>query len=259
MKVKGPGVAAFTARNTGLSPRRAAPAGRSRGHTSVKWCRSSRCRMVRMRSGVPRLHPAAQREPGVGGVDDQPAVAHDLHHLSDGSAAGRVGGRRSTAPSAQASGRHDLCRRARRHVAFVAIDLAARSPYRVAVDLQDPVPAAQGSGYDPGLAPAAADAALVASLRAGDADAFATIVRAWSPAMLRVARRFVHRHLGPRRGAGDVGRRDPGAVPVLGAEPAAHLGVLDPGQPRSSTWGERSPGTADVFARHPDRQVTGGP
>ena len=61
----------------------------------------------------------------------------------------------------------------------------------MAVDLQDPVPAAQGRGHDPGLALAAADAALVASLRAGDADAFATIVRAWSPAMLRVARRFV--------------------------------------------------------------------
>jgi RNA polymerase sigma-70 factor, ECF subfamily len=36
-----------------------------------------------------------------------------------------------------------------------------------------------------------ADAALVDRLRAGDADAFADIVRAWSPMMLRVARTYV--------------------------------------------------------------------
>jgi RNA polymerase sigma-70 factor, ECF subfamily len=35
------------------------------------------------------------------------------------------------------------------------------------------------------------DAELVLRLRGGDADAFGTIVRAWSPAMLRVARAFV--------------------------------------------------------------------
>jgi RNA polymerase sigma-70 factor, ECF subfamily len=35
------------------------------------------------------------------------------------------------------------------------------------------------------------DAALVERLRAGDADAFVGVVRAWSPAMLRVARAFV--------------------------------------------------------------------
>ncbi len=37
----------------------------------------------------------------------------------------------------------------------------------------------------------AADAGLVARLRAGDADAFAEVVTAWSPAMLRAARTFV--------------------------------------------------------------------
>jgi len=36
-----------------------------------------------------------------------------------------------------------------------------------------------------------ADASLVDRLRAGDADAFAEIVRAWSPMMLRVARSYV--------------------------------------------------------------------
>jgi RNA polymerase sigma-70 factor (ECF subfamily) len=35
------------------------------------------------------------------------------------------------------------------------------------------------------------DAALVERLRAGDSDAFVMVVRAWSPAMLRVARAFV--------------------------------------------------------------------
>jgi DNA-directed RNA polymerase specialized sigma24 family protein len=38
---------------------------------------------------------------------------------------------------------------------------------------------------------ASADAALVDRLRAGDADAFAEVVRAWSPMMLRVARTYV--------------------------------------------------------------------
>jgi RNA polymerase sigma-70 factor (ECF subfamily) len=38
---------------------------------------------------------------------------------------------------------------------------------------------------------ASRDDALLSQLRAGDADAFAEIVRAWSPAMLRVARTFV--------------------------------------------------------------------
>ena len=36
-----------------------------------------------------------------------------------------------------------------------------------------------------------ADASLVDRLRAGDAEAFAEIVRAWSPMMLRVARSYV--------------------------------------------------------------------
>ena len=36
-----------------------------------------------------------------------------------------------------------------------------------------------------------ADAALVDQLRTGDADAFAEIVRAWSPMMLHVARMYV--------------------------------------------------------------------
>ncbi len=38
----------------------------------------------------------------------------------------------------------------------------------------------------------AEDADIVARLRAGDQVAFATVVRAWSPAMLRVARTHVH-------------------------------------------------------------------
>jgi RNA polymerase sigma-70 factor (ECF subfamily) len=38
------------------------------------------------------------------------------------------------------------------------------------------------------------DAALVARLRAGDQQAFAAVVRQWSPAMLRVARAYVHTH-----------------------------------------------------------------
>jgi hypothetical protein len=36
-----------------------------------------------------------------------------------------------------------------------------------------------------------ADAPLVERLRAGDADAFAEVVRAWSPMMLQVARSYV--------------------------------------------------------------------
>ncbi len=39
-----------------------------------------------------------------------------------------------------------------------------------------------------------ADVEIVARLRAGDQDAFAEIVRSWSPAMLRVARAHVHSH-----------------------------------------------------------------
>lgn len=39
-----------------------------------------------------------------------------------------------------------------------------------------------------------ADTEVVARLRAGDEAAFAGIVRAWSPAMLRVARAHVHSH-----------------------------------------------------------------
>ena len=39
-----------------------------------------------------------------------------------------------------------------------------------------------------------ADTQIVARLRAGDEAAFAEIVRAWSPAMLRVARAHVHSH-----------------------------------------------------------------
>ena len=38
------------------------------------------------------------------------------------------------------------------------------------------------------------DAPLVARLRSGDQQAFATVVRQWSPAMLRVARAYVHTH-----------------------------------------------------------------
>jgi len=38
------------------------------------------------------------------------------------------------------------------------------------------------------------DARLVARLRAGDQVAFATVVRQWSPAMLRVARAYVRTH-----------------------------------------------------------------
>lgn len=38
------------------------------------------------------------------------------------------------------------------------------------------------------------DPALLARLRAGDDAAFAEVVRAWSPAMLRVARAHVHTH-----------------------------------------------------------------
>jgi RNA polymerase sigma-70 factor (ECF subfamily) len=38
------------------------------------------------------------------------------------------------------------------------------------------------------------DAGLVARLRAGDQEAFATVVRTWSPAMLRVARAHVRTH-----------------------------------------------------------------
>ncbi|MGY1616748.1 RNA polymerase sigma factor [Geodermatophilus sp. SYSU D00691] len=44
------------------------------------------------------------------------------------------------------------------------------------------------------------DAELVARLRAGDADAFAAIVDAWSPVMFSVARRYVH----DRQAAEDV-------------------------------------------------------
>ena len=53
--------------------------------------------------------------------------------------------------------------------------------------------ASPSGGTTAGVVPsdAEADALLVASLRAGDADAFATIVRAWAPTMLRVARGFV--------------------------------------------------------------------
>jgi RNA polymerase sigma-70 factor (ECF subfamily) len=40
----------------------------------------------------------------------------------------------------------------------------------------------------------AEDADVVARLRAGDELAFAAVVRAWSPAMLRVARSHVHSH-----------------------------------------------------------------
>lgn len=50
----------------------------------------------------------------------------------------------------------------------------------------DAVPAQRG----PDVAPAA-DADLVARLRAGDEAAFAQVVDAWSPAMVRVARTFV--------------------------------------------------------------------
>ena len=39
-----------------------------------------------------------------------------------------------------------------------------------------------------------ADAEIVVRLRVGDQDAFAEIVRSWSPAMLRVARAHVHSH-----------------------------------------------------------------
>ena len=39
-----------------------------------------------------------------------------------------------------------------------------------------------------------ADAEIVVRLRAGDQNAFAEIVRSWSPAMLRVARAYVHSH-----------------------------------------------------------------
>ena len=39
-----------------------------------------------------------------------------------------------------------------------------------------------------------ADAEIVVRLRAGDQNAFAEIVRSWSPAMLRVARAHVHSH-----------------------------------------------------------------
>jgi len=40
----------------------------------------------------------------------------------------------------------------------------------------------------------AEDPLLLASLRAGDQEAFAAVVRAWSPAMLRIARSHVHSH-----------------------------------------------------------------
>jgi RNA polymerase sigma-70 factor (ECF subfamily) len=39
-----------------------------------------------------------------------------------------------------------------------------------------------------------ADAEIVVRLRAGDQNAFAELVRSWSPAMLRVARAHVHSH-----------------------------------------------------------------
>ena len=38
------------------------------------------------------------------------------------------------------------------------------------------------------------DPLLLASLRAGDQEAFATVVRTWSPAMLRIARSYVRTH-----------------------------------------------------------------
>ena len=44
------------------------------------------------------------------------------------------------------------------------------------------------------VAPARPDEELVARLRAGDAEAFGQIVRAWTPVMLHVARAFVSSH-----------------------------------------------------------------
>ncbi len=65
MKVYWPGVAAFTERNTSLSICAYCPSCAKSRQTSVKWCRSSSCRIARIRSTpslLPGRHPSAKQE-----------------------------------------------------------------------------------------------------------------------------------------------------------------------------------------------------
>ena len=61
MKVYGPGVAAFTARNAALSSCTSWPSCAKSAQTSVKWCRSSSPRMRRIRSSARRVVRAGSR------------------------------------------------------------------------------------------------------------------------------------------------------------------------------------------------------
>jgi len=68
------------------------------------------------------------------------------------------------------------------------------------------------------------DAALVERLRAGDTNAFAEIVRAWSPMMLQAARAYVlDRRLGSRGGTGHLAGNDPWPRQLRGPIVAANL------------------------------------
>jgi hypothetical protein len=65
MNVYGPGVAAFTARNDELLICTNCPSWAKSRHISVKWWRSSRCLISRIRSSpalLPIRHPSAKQE-----------------------------------------------------------------------------------------------------------------------------------------------------------------------------------------------------
>jgi RNA polymerase sigma factor (sigma-70 family) len=128
--------------------------------------------------GLPAL--AFRRELPAPGAPGTGAAAGDLAavpHRRDRRSAGRWAC--STRPSPPGSSRPVSCRC---WCSRLAVALLSRVAQPVA---REPVYCARVL---------VADAQVVARLRAGDEAAFAEVVAAWSPAMLRVARAHVHSH-----------------------------------------------------------------
>ena len=86
-----------------------------------------------------------------------------------------------------------------------------------------------------------ADTEVVARLRAGDEAVFAQVVRAWSPAMLRVARAHVHSHATAEEVVQETWLGVLRALDGSRAAPSADLGVPDPRQHRSPPRQARGP------------------
>ena len=102
-------------------------------------------------------------------------------------------------------------------------------------------PAASTREDEPDVSsPFAADATLVAALRAGDEDAFCWLLDTYSARLHRLARSFVHTPERGRRGrAGDVAGRDRRHRSVRGPIQREDVDLPDPDEPGPPTWRPR--------------------